>query len=312
MRGENKTLVEDFILLGLFPEFRHSGILISILLLIYVIAFIGNAFLIILIWRDSRLHTPMYILLSQLSLIDLTLTSTIVPKMAANFYSGIKTISWIGCGTQSFFFLTLGMSECLLLTLMAYDRYVAVCNPLHYHIIMNFRVCLQMAIGCWVGGSLSSLVHTVYPMHFPICGSREIHHFFCEVPVILKLSCEDTSVYELVVMITSIVLLVVPFSLITASYTAIFFTVFRMNSVKGRRKTLATCSSHLTVVSLFFGPNIFIYMTLSSSHSPEQDQALSVFSNILTPMLNPVIYSLRNKEVVAALKKVLGKCTSSQ
>ncbi|XP_074077086.1 olfactory receptor 2T27-like [Macrotis lagotis] len=312
MRRGNETSMEDFILLGLFPEFSHSGILILILLLIYITAFIGNALLIILIWGDSRLHTPMYILLSQLSLIDLTLTSTIVPKMAANFYSGTKTISWIGCGTQSFFFLTLGMSECLLLTLMAYDRYVAVCNPLHYHIIMNFRVCLQMAIGCWVGGSLSSLVHTVYPMHFSICGSREIHHFFCEVPVILKLSCEDTSIYELVVMVTSIVLLVVPFSLITASYTAIFITVFQMNSVKGRRKVLATCSSHLTVVSLFFAPNIFIYMTLSSSHSPEQDQALSVFSNILTPMLNPVIYSLRNKEVVAALKKVMGKCPSSR
>ncbi|XP_001374472.2 olfactory receptor 2T27-like [Monodelphis domestica] len=311
MRRNNETSMEDFILLGLFPEFRHSGILIYILLMIYIIAFLGNSLLILLIWGDSRLHTPMYILLSQLSLIDLTLTSTIVPKMVTNFCSGTKTISWIGCGTQSFFFLTLGMSECLLLTLMAYDRYVAVCNPLHYPVIMNFTVCLQMAIGCWIGGALSSLVHTVYPMNFPICGSREIHHFFCEVPVILKLSCEDTSTYELVVMVTSIVLLVVPFSLITASYIAIFLTVLQMNSVKGRRKALAICSSHLTVVSLFFGPNIFIYMTLSSSHSPEQDQALSVFSNILTPMLNPVIYSLRNKEVVAALKKVLGKCTLS-
>ena len=145
-------------------------------------------------------------------------------------------------------------------------------------------------------------------MHFPICGSREIHHFFCEVPVLIKLSCEDTSVYQLVVVLTSIVLLVVPFSLIIASYTLIFLTVLRMNSVKGRKKALATCSSHLTVVSLFFGPNIFIYMTFTSSHSPQQDQALSLFSNILTPMLNPLIYSLRNKEVVAALMKLVGRC----
>ncbi|XP_003479544.1 olfactory receptor 2T27-like [Cavia porcellus] len=304
----NESSATDFILVGLFPKFRHSVILNSVIIFVYILAFLGNTLLIVLIWGDSRLYTPMYILLSQLSLIDLTLTSTIVPKMAFNFFTGKRTISWIGCGTQSFFFLMLGMSECLILTLMAYDRYVAVCNPLRYPTLMNVRICLQMVAGCWAGGSSSSLIHTIYPMHFPICGSREIHHFFCEVPVLINLSCEDTSLYQSVVVVTSIVLLVVPFSLITASYTLIFLTVFRMNSVKGRRKVLATCSSHLTVVSLFFGPNIFIYMTFTSSHSPEQDQALSVFSNILTPMLNPLIYSLRNKEVIAALRKLSGRC----
>lgn len=308
----NETLVTDFILVGLFPEFRHSTILNSIIIFIYILAFLGNILLIVLICSDSRLHTPMYILLSQLSIIDLTLTSTIVPKMASNFFTGKRNISWIGCGTQSFFFLMLGMSECLILTLMAYDRYVAVCNPLRYPTIMSTRICLHMVAGCWIGGSSSSFIHTVYPMHFPICGSREIQHFFCEVPVLIKLSCEDTSVYQLVVVVTSIVLLVVPFSLITASYTFIFISVFHMKSVKGKRKALATCSSHLIVVSLFFGPNIFIYMTFTSSHSPEQDQALSVFSNILTPMLNPIIYSLRNKEVVAALRKLSGRCVILQ
>ncbi|KAM5168989.1 olfactory receptor 2T27-like [Callospermophilus lateralis] len=308
MMHGNETLVTDFILVGLFPEFRHSTVLNSIIIFIYILAFLGNILLIILICSDSRFHTPMYILLSQLSIIDLTLTSTIVPKMASNFFTGKRSISWIGCGTQSFFFLMLGMSECLILTLMAYDRYVAVCNPLRYPTIMSTRICLHMIAGCWIGGSSSSFIHTVYPMHFPICGSREIQHFFCEVPVLIKLSCEDTSVYQLVVVVTSIVLLVVPFSLITTSYTFIFITVFHMNSVKGRRKVLATCSSHLIVVSLFFGPNIFIYMTFTSSHSPQQDQVLSVFSNILTPMLNPIIYSLRNKEVVAALRKLSGRC----
>ncbi|KAM6148458.1 olfactory receptor 2T27-like [Erethizon dorsatum] len=308
MMPGNESSVTDFILVGLFPKFRHSVILNSMIICVYILAFLGNMLLIILIWGDSQLHTPMYIFLSQLSLIDLTLTSTIVPKMAFNFFTGERTISWIGCGTQSFFFLMLGMSECLILTLMAYDRYVAVCNPLRYPTIMNARICLRVVAGCWAGGSSSSLIHTIYPMHFPICGSREIHHFFCEVPVLIKLSCEDTSVYQSVVVVTSIVLLVIPFSLITASYTLIFLTVFRMNSVKGRRKVLATCSSHLTVVSLFFGPNIFIYMTFTSLHSPEQDQVLSVFSNILTPTLNPLIYSLRNKEVVAALRKLAGRC----
>ncbi|XP_006898204.1 PREDICTED: olfactory receptor 2T27-like [Elephantulus edwardii] len=304
----NESSITDFILVGLFPEFQHAIILNSIIIFIYILTFLGNILLIVLISGDSRLHTPMYILLSQLSLIDLTLTSTIIPKMAYNFFMEDRTISWIGCGTQSFFYLLMGMSECLMLTLMAYDRYVAVCYPLRYPTIMSPRFCLHMVAACWIGGSLCSFIHTVYPMHFPICGSREIHHFFCEVPILIKLSCEDTSVYQLVVVVTSIVLLVVPFSLILASYTLIFLTVLRMNSVKGRKKVLATCSSHLTVVSLFFGPNIFIYMSFTSTHSAEQDQALSVFSNILTPMLNPLIYSLRNKEVIAALKKLVWRC----
>ncbi|XP_027627242.1 LOW QUALITY PROTEIN: olfactory receptor 56-like [Tupaia chinensis] len=309
MAGGNKSSVTELILLGLFPEFRHATVLNSVIILVYILAFLGNVLLIVLIWGDPRLHTPMYILLSQLSLIDLTLTSTIVPKMATAFFTGDRTISWIGCGTQSFFFLTLGMSECLILTLMAYDRYLAVCSPLRYSAIMSPRSCLRMAAGCWAGGSVSSFIHTVYPMHFPVCGSRQIQHFFCEVPVLIKLSCEDTSVYQLVVVVTSAVarpalLLVLPFGLVTASYTLVFLAVLRMRSGKGRKKVLATCCSHLAVVSLFFGPNIFIYMTFTSSHSAEQDQALSVFSNILTPTLNPLIYSLRNKEVLAALRKL--------
>lgn len=254
MVGGNASSATDFLLAGLFPGSRHSLLLNAAVVLVYVLAFLGNALLIVLILGDARLHTPMYVLLSQLSLIDLTLTSTIVPKMATNFFTGERGISWVGCGTQSFFFLLLGMSECLILTLMAYDRYVAVCNPLRYPAIMSPRFCLHMVAGCWVGGSASSLVHTVYPLHFPICGSREIQHFFCEVPVLIKLSCEDTSVYQSVVVVTSVVLLVVPFGLITASYTLIFLAVLRMSSVKGRRKVLATCSSHLTVVSLFFRP----------------------------------------------------------
>ncbi|XP_004586634.2 olfactory receptor 2M3-like [Ochotona princeps] len=307
MASGNSTSATDFLLAGLFPGSPHSALLNVAVICIYILAFLGNALLIVLILGDSRLHTPMYILLSQLSLIDLTLTSTIVPKMATNFFTGRRSISWVGCGTQSFFFLMLGMSECLILTLMAYDRYVAVCNPLRYPSIMSPPFCLRTVVGCWAGGSASSLVHTVYPLHFPICGSREIPHFFCEVPVLIKLSCEDTSTYQSVVVVTSIVLLVVPFGLITASYMLVFLSVLRMNSVKGRRKALATCSSHVTVVSLFFGPNIFIYMSFTSSHSPEQDQVLSVFSNVLTPLLNPLIYSLRNKEVVAALRKLSGR-----
>ncbi|KAM6224157.1 olfactory receptor 2T27-like [Rhynchocyon petersi] len=306
---ENST---DFILLGLFPGSKHQYLLILIVLVIYTIAFAGNSLLIFLIWLDSRLHTPMYFLLSQLSLIDLAYISSTVPKTVTNYFTGKKNISYFACATQLFFFLTLGIAECVLLTLMAYDRYVAVCNPLRYTILMSPRVCLQMAAAAWIGGALAALVHTIYPMHFPICGSREINHYFCEMPAILRLSCVDTSAYEKVKFVTTIVFLLVPFLLILSSYTLIFLTVMRMNSQKGRNKALATCSSHLTVVSLYFGQAIFIYMTPSSSHTPEQDQIVAVLGTMVTPMLNPLIYSLRNKEVVGALKKVIRRFCSCE
>lgn len=194
-----------------------------------------------------------------------------------------------------------------LLTLMAYDRYVAVCYPLRYAVIMNDKVCLQMATLSWIGGILASTAHTSCTMNLPICRSREIHHFFCEMPAIMKISCKDTSTYELVVFVMGIAFIIIPFGLIMASYTFIFLTVLRMKSPQGRNKALATCSSHLTVVSFYLGPCLYMYMTPGSSHSPEQEQAVSVFCTVLTPMLNPLIYSLRNKDVVGAFEKVLRK-----
>ncbi|XP_075398904.1 olfactory receptor 2L2-like [Tenrec ecaudatus] len=308
----NETLSTDFILLGLFPGMKHVGILVSMILLIYTIALTGNTALIFLIWLDPHLHTSMYFLLSQLSLIDLAFISSTVPKMAVNFFSGKKKISLIGCGTQIFFTLTLGIAECILLTLMAYDRYVAICHPLKYPIIISPQVSQQMAIGSWVAGALASLVHTTYSMHFPLCGPRELHHFFCEVKAILKLSCEDISAYEKGVVVTSIIVVLLPVSLILASYTLIFLAVLRMNSPEGRNKALATCSSHLTVVTFYYGPAMMIYMRPGSSHTPILNQALFMFDTILTPMMNPLIYSLRNREVVGALRKVLKRCLISK
>ncbi|XP_074077090.1 olfactory receptor 2AJ1-like [Macrotis lagotis] len=295
----------DFILLGLFPEIKHLVILISIIFLIYMVAVTGNALLILLILGDSRLHTPMYFLLSQLSLIDLALISTVVPNMVTSFFSGMKNISQTGCGTQIFFILTLGISEFLLLTFMSYDRYVAICNPLRYSVIMNHTVCIQMVIGSWLGGTLTSLIHTVYVMHFPICGSREILHFFCEVMALLKLTCEDISAYLKSVVVSSFLVVLVPLSLVLFSYAFIFRTIFCMNSPEGRKKALATCSSHLTVVALYFGPAILIYTRPGSSHTPKLNQILFLFDSILTPMLNPIIYGLRNKDVLAAVRKIL-------
>ncbi|XP_044527765.1 olfactory receptor 2T27-like [Gracilinanus agilis] len=307
MEKGNETSTTDFILLGLFPEFKYSGFLVSIIISFYIITFTGNSILILLIWVDSRLHTPMYFLLSQLSIIDVAYISSSVPKMAFNYYLGKQNISRVACGTQMFFCLTLGGSECLLLTFMSYDRYVAICKPLHYPVIMCPKICLQMAVVSWVGGALNSLIQTIYTMHFPVCGSREIHHFFCEMPAILKLSCEDTTDYEMGIFVVSIVFILLPFSLIVTSYILIFLTILHMNSPEGRNKALATCSSHLTVVSLYLGPGIVVYMTPGSSHTPELTQGLSVFYTILTPMLNPLIYSLRNKDVLAALRKTIAK-----
>ncbi|XP_006894016.1 PREDICTED: olfactory receptor 2T27-like [Elephantulus edwardii] len=305
MGQENKSTTTDFILLGLFSNSRHPGFLVAIVLLIFIVAITGNSILALLIWSDVNLHTPMYLLLSQLSLMDLTLISTTIPKMAADFFSGHRSISSIGCGVQIFLYLMLGVAECILLTLMAFDRYLAVCNPLRYPVFMTPRVCLQMAAGSWAGGILISLMHTTYSMHFSICGSKEIHHFFCEVMALLKHSCEDTSTYEKVILTSGIIFLLVPFGLILTSYMRIFLTVLCMNSSDGKKKALVTCSSHLGVVSLYFGPAMIIYMNPGSSLPAEVHQRIFAFDILITPMLNPLIYSLRNKEVMGALKKVL-------
>ncbi|XP_012905974.2 olfactory receptor 2T27-like [Mustela putorius furo] len=298
-KNESST---DFILLWLFPCFRYPYLLFLFFLFIYIIAFMGKSILILLIWLDSHLHTPMYFLLSQLSFIDLAYISSTVPKMVTNYYTGKKSISCFACATQLLYFLTLGLSECILLILMAYHHYVAVCNTLRYKILMNPKVCLRMASGAWSGGSLTALVHTIYPMNFPICGSREINHYFCEMPAILRMSCVDIPAYEMVKFVSTIVFLLIPFFLSMVSYTLIFLSDLRMNSPKGSNKALATCFSHLTVVSLF------IYMTPTSSHTPEQDQNAAVLGTIMTPIHNPLIYSLRSKEVVGALRKCMERC----
>ncbi|CAD7666959.1 unnamed protein product [Nyctereutes procyonoides] len=259
MEGGNETVTTDFILSGLFPNVKYVSILIYTIILIYLVAVTRNFILLFLIWIHLRLHTPMYFLLSQLSLVDLAFISSTVPKMMINFLSGRKNITHLACGTQIFFFFTLGGAECILLTLMAYNRYVSVCHPLRYVVIMNHRVCLQMALVSWIGGILASTAHTTYTMSLPICGSREIYHSFCEMPTIMKISCKDTSTYELVVFVMGIAFIIVPFGLIMASYSFIFLT------------------------------------------------AVSVFCTVLTPMLNPLNYSLRNKDVVGAFQKILRK-----
>ncbi|XP_006877156.1 PREDICTED: olfactory receptor 2T2-like [Chrysochloris asiatica] len=305
---ENST---DFILLGLITHPLFPGVIFTVIFSIFVVAVTANVVMILLIHVDSRLHTPMYFLLNHLSIMDTVYICIIVPKMLQDLLSKEKTISFLGCAVQIFLYATVVGAEFFLLGLMAYDRYVAVCNPLRYPVLMNHRICLFMAVGSWFGGSLDGFILTPITMTFPYCGSRKINHFFCEIPAVLKLSCKVTPLYETLMYSCCVLMLLIPISIISVSYTQILITVHRMNSPEGRRKAFATCSSHIIVVSVFYGAALYTYVLPSSYHTQEKDKVVSAFYTILTPMLNPLIYSLRNKDVSAALRKMLGRFTST-
>ncbi|XP_006277245.2 olfactory receptor 2T27 [Alligator mississippiensis] len=312
MKSENETFLADFVLLGFLRRTSVHMFPMAMILLAFIAALSGNALLILLIQVDSSLHSPMYFFLRQLAFMDICQTLIIVPKMLADFLIPGNPISPAGCGAQIFLVLTMGVSECLLLAVMAYDRYIAICNPLQYPILMSRNICFLLSAGVWMAASVNALFHTVFTLALPYCGSKEIDHFFCEVPALLKLSCSDTSRYETLLYVTGIVVLLIPSSLILATYTCILSRVLRMKSTKGQQKALATCSSHLTVVVMFYGAVIFMYMRPSSYHSPEQDKIVSLFYTIVPPVLNPLIYSLRNRDVLHALRKWIGKCRDFQ
>lgn len=305
MEYENYTFNSDFILLGLFSSSKTSLTFFSFIFFIFIMAITENALMILLIHRDSRLHTPMYFLLSHLSFMDILHISNIVPKMIADFLSGSRTISFAGCAFQIFLSLTLLGGECLLLAAMSYDRYVAICHPLCYPVLMRDNFSRLLAAGSWLVGILNSIVHTAFVLHFPFCHSRAIDHFFCEVPAMLKLSCIDTTHYEQGVYVSGIIFLMVPFSMISISYVQILLTVFQMHSSGARQKSFSTCLFHMVVVIMYYGPVIFTYMRPRSYHTPGQDKFLAIFYTILTPTLNPIIYSFRNKDVLMAVKNIV-------
>ncbi|XP_006178045.1 olfactory receptor 56 isoform X2 [Camelus ferus] len=304
----NQSSLDGFILLGIFSHSQTDLILFSVVMIVFTVALCGNVLLIFLIYADPRLHTPMYFFLSQLSLMDLVLVCDIVPKMAVNFLSGRKSISFVGCGIQIGFFVSLVGSEGLLLGLMAYDRYVAISHPLHYPILMSQRVCLQIAGSSWTFGIIDGMIQMVGAMSLPYCVSRNVDHFFCEVPALLKLACADTSIFDTLLFACCVFMLLLPFSIIVASYARILGAVLHMRSAQARKKALATCSSHLTAVSLFYGAAMFIYLRPRRYRAPSHDKVVSVFYTVLTPMLNPLIYSLRNQEVMGSLRKRLDGC----
>nr|XP_020766696.1 olfactory receptor 2AJ1-like [Odocoileus virginianus texanus] len=305
MGHENHTFSNDFILLGLFTSSQASLVFFSFIFTIFVLTVTENTVMILIIHRELRLHTPMYFLLSHLSFMDILHISNIVPKMITDFLSGSKTISFAACGIQIFVSLTLLGGECLLLAAMSYDRYVAICHPLRYPMLMNEYVSVLMAGGAWFIGIINSIVHTAYTLHFPFCGSRVIDHFFCEVPAMLVLSCVDTTRYERGVYVSGIIFLLIPSCLIFASYVQILLTVLQMKSSEAWKKSFSTCFFHMIVVIMYYGPFIFTYMRPKRYHTPGQDKFLAIFYTILTPSLNPIIYSFRNKDVLEALKNML-------
>ncbi|XDB52743.1 hypothetical protein ABFV05_006359 [Capra hircus] len=305
VRETNQSVTSDFTLTGLF---NHSGphlALFSLVAAIFTMGLLGNAILIFLIHTDARLHTPMYYLLSQLSLLDVGFPLVTIPKMAADFLQEEGAISFGGCAAQMFFLMLIGVSEGVLLSLMSYDRYVAVCHPLHYPVLMRRQVCLLMVGTSWLSGVLVASIQTSITLHFPYCASRTVDHFFCELPALLKLSCVDTSAYELALSISGVLILVLPLSLIATSYSHVLGAVLHMHSTEARHKAFTTCSSHITVVGLFYGAAVFMYMVPGTYHTPQQDNVVSLFYSLITPTLNPLIYSLRNREVQMALVKIL-------
>ncbi|XP_069481387.1 olfactory receptor 5AR1-like [Ambystoma mexicanum] len=304
MEQENHTRVTEFILMGLSSNPKTQIVLFGLFLIIYSITLIGNTLIILLSSVDHRLHTPMYFFIGNLSFMDIWFTSSVVPKMLANFLTERKQISFGGCMAQLCIHLSLGGTECYLLLSMAYDRYVAICKPLHYATIMSKSMCIKMAACSWIGGTLNSLIHTIFALQLTYCGPNEIDHFFCEVPAVLGTACTDASMNRTIIFICAIVVVMMPFLLILITYARILATILKIRSAEGRQKAFSTCASHITVVSLFYGTIIFMYMRPGSSQLLHQDKMATLFYSVLTPMLNPMIYSLRNKDVKGALLKI--------
>ncbi|XP_074142837.1 olfactory receptor 13D1-like [Sminthopsis crassicaudata] len=306
MEKENYTVVTEFYMVGLSNYPSLQMLLYVLCLLMYLVILLGNSILIIISILDPRLHIPMYFFLGNLSFLDICYTSSTIPQMLINFMSEKKSISFIGCALQLFLSLGLGSIECLLLTVMAFDRYVAICNPLRYTIIMNRSLCVQMAVWTWIIGFLNSLIQSILALKMPLC-EKIIDHLTCEILAILKVICGDISLNIFIMIIASIVLLITPLVLIFFSYVFILSTILRIKSTEGRQKAFSTCSAHLTVVILFYGSALFMYMKPKSKDTKLFDELFGLSYWVITPMLNPIIYSLRNKEVKEGVKKVLIK-----
>ena len=312
MEPVNSTEVSEFFLKGFsgYPALEH--LLFPLCSAMYLVTLLGNTGIVAVSVLDARLHTPMYFFLGNLSILDICYTSTFVPLMLVHLVSAQKTISFLGCALQMCLGLSTGSTECLLLAIMAYDRYLAICRPLRYPVLMSHQLCWLLAGAAWVLCLCKSVTETVIAMRLPFCGHRVVSHFACEILAVLKLACGDTSISEVFLLVGAILLLPVPLAFICLSYTLILATTLRVPSAAGCRKAFSTCSAHLAVVMLFYGTVIFMYMKPKSKEARISDEVFTVLYAVVTPMLNPVIYSLRNKEVKEAARKVWGRIQTSR
>ncbi|XP_075831149.1 olfactory receptor 5B12-like [Microtus pennsylvanicus] len=308
---ENISEITEFILVGLtdVPELQVP--LSIVFTLIYLITLVGNLGMIMLIVLDSRLHTPMYFFLSNLSLVDCVYASAITPKVMVGFLTGNKIISYNACAAQMFFFVAFIAIESLILASMAYDRHAAVCKPLHYTTIMTSTTCTVIVTCCYMCGILQSSIHVALAFRLSFCLSNIINHFFCDIPPLLNISCSNTYTNEITLLILATLDVVFTLLVILNTYLLIFIAILRMRSADAKKKAFSTCASHLITVSIFFGSLIFMYLQPSSSHTMETDKIASVFYTMVIPMLNPLVYSLRNKEVKNAFMKVVRKLKPS-
>ncbi|XP_036594181.1 olfactory receptor 15-like [Trichosurus vulpecula] len=307
MGGADNSSFKGFILIGISDHPELEMIFFVVILFCYLLTLLGNLTIILISCLDARLHTPMYFFLSNLASVDLAYTTSVVPQMLFNLWGPDKTISYGGCITQLYVFLWLGATEGILLVVMAFDRFAAVCWPLHYMSTMNPRICWQLASTAWLAGLGNSLIQSTFTLQLPFCGHQEINSFLCEVPPLIKLACGDTSLNEALLTGVCAFFTAVPLSIILISYGYIAQAVLKIPSAEGRHKAFNTCGSHLIVVFLFYGSAIYAYLLPAKSSSQDRGKFITLFYSVVTAMVNPLIYTLRNKEVKGALRKFLGK-----
>ncbi|XP_075409325.1 olfactory receptor 7A17-like [Tenrec ecaudatus] len=311
MEPRNQTRASEFILLGLSEEAEVQPLLFGLFLAMYLVTFTGNLLIILAIATDSHLHTPMYFFLSNLSFADICFTSTTVPKMLLNIQMKTKTISYEGCLSQIYFFMVFGRLDNFLLTVMAYDRFVAICHPLHYTVIMNPKICGLLLLESYVLSILDSLLHDLMILRLSFCTELEIPHFFCELNQVVHLACSDTFLNYLMLYITNGFLVIIPLIGIILSYSKIVSSILRITSAGGKYKAFSTCGSHLSVVFLFYGTFLGVYLSAAATQNSRKTAIASVMYTVISPMLNPFIYSLRNKDIKQALKKLFSYKTLS-
>nr|XP_008172624.1 olfactory receptor 11A1-like [Chrysemys picta bellii] len=301
----NGTLITEFILLGFGTLTQLQILLFLLFLAIYIVTMVGNILIIALVVAEQNLHTPMYFFLGNLACLETCYTSTILPRMLASLLTGDRTVSVRGCITQFYFFGSLATTECSLLSMMSYDRYLAICKPLHYAALMNSKFCIKLVVGSWTGGFISIAILIFMMSQLTFCGPNEVDHFFCDLTPIINLSCSNTHTLEVTAFIHSSIFTLPPFLLTLASYVCIISTILRIPSTTGRQKAFSTCSSHLIVVTIFYGTLVIVYLLSGSDALKDLNKVFSVFYGVLTPLVNPLIYSLRNKEVKDALRKAV-------